>query len=180
MNDIVLLEPTTEYIDQIKNFVDEVIKYDIDNENQFAGCLGINKCKSINEWIDICRLRKDESTCSLTGVDVPSHMFIAVRISDNRVVGMIDLRHHINHPVLGAWGGHVGYTVLPSLRGKGIGKIMLKLDIDKAKELGIKKMLVTCHSSNIPSRNIILANGGIYEKTIKVDEEEFERYWILV
>ncbi len=40
-------------------------------------------------------------------------------ILDNRVVGAIDLRHHIDHPILGTWGGHCGYSVRPSERRKG-------------------------------------------------------------
>ena len=39
--------------------------------------------------------------------------------ADNRVVGIIDLRHHIDHPIRSLWGGHIGYTVRPSERGNG-------------------------------------------------------------
>ena len=46
-------------------------------------------------------------------------MYIAVRKTDDKIVGVIDLRHHINHPILGTWGGHCGYSVRPSERGKG-------------------------------------------------------------
>lgn len=30
---------------------------------------------------------------------VPLHMYLAVRRKDHKIVGMIDLRHHMNHPV---------------------------------------------------------------------------------
>ena len=39
-----------------------------------------------------------------TGMLIPSDIFLAVRKSDNRIAGIIDLRHHINHPILGTWG----------------------------------------------------------------------------
>ena len=42
---------------------------------------------------------------------------------DNKIVGMIDLRHHINHPILSVWGGHIGYSVRPTERRKGYAKI---------------------------------------------------------
>lgn len=39
-------------------------------------------------------------------------------------------------------GGHCGYSVRPSERGKGYGKEMLRLNIRNAKRLGIEKVKV--------------------------------------
>lgn len=103
-----------------------------------------------------------------------------MRQSDNRIVGVIDLRHHIDHPILGTWGGHCGYSVRPSERKKGYATEMLRLDILKAKELGIHKMLVTCDEGNVASEKTIIANGGVYENTIDVDGDKMKRYWITV
>ena len=36
---------------------------------------------------------------------------LAIRLCDHKIVGIIDLRHHIDHPILSVWGGHIGYTV---------------------------------------------------------------------
>ena len=69
-------------------------------------------------FMEICELRKSEETCGKVGTTVPSHMYLAVRKRDDKVVGVIDLRHHIDHPILGMWGGHCGYSVRPSERGK--------------------------------------------------------------
>ena len=54
---------------------------------------------------------------------------------------MINLRHHINHPILGTWGGHCGYSVRPSERGKGYAKEMLRLNLQNARAMGIEKLL---------------------------------------
>jgi predicted acetyltransferase len=107
-------------------------------------------------------------------------MYLAVRKSDNRIVGVIDLRHHIKHPILETWGGHCGFSVRPSERGKGYAKEMLRLNIENAKILGIEKLLITCDVENIASEKTILANGGVYEETIEVDGCEIKRYWINV
>jgi len=156
------------------------MEYDAENGDQFAGCLSLDESKSAEEWIKTCELRKSGETCSETGTAVPSHTYLAVRKSDDKVVGVIDLRHHINHPILGTWGGHCGYSVRPSERGKGYAKEMLRLNIQNAKTMGIEKILVTCNVRNEVSEKTILANGGVYEKTIDVDDSKIKRYWITV
>lgn len=179
MSEIELIEPHIEYADDIWAFRDEILKNDEGNEDIFAGCMSLDDCASAEEWIRICELRKDEKTCEQTGVNVPSTTYLAVRKSDNRIVGIIDLRHHINHPILGTWGGHSGYSVRPSERGRGYATDMLKLNLEKARERGIDKFLVTCSEENKASEHVILKNGGIFEKNMDVDGIIIKRYWII-
>lgn len=180
MEEIKLISPSTDYAEDIWAFRSEIFEKDADSEDQFAGCMSLDKSSSAEEWIHICELRKSEETCRKVGTEVPSDMYLAIRQSDNRIVGIIDLRHHINHPILGTWGGHCGYSVRPSERGKGYAKEMLRLNIQNAKELGIEKMLVTCDAGNFASEKTILANGGVFEKFIDVDGTQMKRYWIRV
>ena len=180
MTDIYLIEATPEYAEQVWQFRQEIFDCDKDSESQFAGCLSLDEAASAEEWIRLCQLRRSETTCKQTGVDVPSTTYFAIRKKDNRLVGIIDLRHHINHPILGTWGGHCGYTVRPSERGHGYAKEMLRLNLNNAKELGIERLLITCHSDNAASEKTIIANGGIYEKMIVVDGIEIKRYWVKV
>ena len=70
-------------------------------------------------------------------------------------------------------------------RGNGYGKEILRLGLEKCKELGIDKVLVTCKDTNIASRKCILANGGkledkrqIHDAQNKDDGVILERYWI--
>ena len=180
MTDLKLIEVTPEYAGQLWQFRKEVFEHDPDDGNRFAGCMSIESASSAEKWIKMCQLRKSTTTCKQVGVDVPSTTYFAVRKSDNKLVGVIDLRHHINHPILGTWGGHCGYTVRPSERGHGYAKEMLRLNLSNAKELGIEKILITCHSDNAASEKTIIANGGIYEKMIVVDGIEIKRYWVKV
>ncbi|MBR5712306.1 MAG: GNAT family N-acetyltransferase [Lachnospiraceae bacterium] len=180
METIRLVTPDPGYAEDIWAFRKEILERDADNENQFAGCLSMDKCGSAEEWIRLCILRSKNDTCEETGVKVPSNTYLAVRQSDNRIVGIIDLRHHIDHPILGTWGGHCGYSVRPSERGKGYAAEMLRLNIGNARKLGIRKMLVTCDSDNFASEKTILANGGVFENTIEVDGTVMKRYWITI
>ena len=180
MNEINLIEANTKYAEQVWQFRQEVLVCDGNSESKFAGCLSLDEATSAEEWIHWCQLRTSEETCGQTGVDVPSTTYFAIRKSDDRLVGIIDLRHHINHPILGTWGGHCGYTVRPSERGNGYAKEMLRLNLCHSKELGIEKLLIACHSDNAASEKTIISNGGIYEKSIVVYGTEIRRYWITI
>ena len=176
MEKIKLIEPTIEYEKDIWDFRQEIL--DSDDNDKFAGCGTLERCTSANEWIENCKSRSNKDTCPSD--KVPSNVFIAVRISDNRIVGIIDLRHHIDHPILSTWGGHIGYYVRPTERRKGYGKEMLRLNLLNAQKLGIKKVLITCNKDNLASEKTIVANGGVFESLITVNDEIMKRYWITV
>lgn len=109
MEEIKLLKPTMEYEEEIMSFRHEML----DTNDSFAGCGSLRNCSSTDEWIKILENMENEETCPIGGVT--SSTYISVRLSDNKVVGIIDLRHHINHPILSVWGGHMGYSSYCSL-----------------------------------------------------------------
>ena len=71
-------------------------------------------------------------------------------------------------------GGHIGYSIRPSERGKGYAKESLRQGLQVAKDKNIHRALVTCSIKNPASRAVILANGGQLEDI----RHETERYWI--
>ncbi|RCW73261.1 GNAT family N-acetyltransferase [Saliterribacillus persicus] len=99
-------------------------------------------------------------------------------VDNNEVIGVINLRHRLSHKLFNQ-GGHIGYGIRPSKRRKGYATTMLLLAFEKARELGLKKVLLVCNSSNNPSIKVILNNGGIRD-TDFIDEENnlLKRFWI--
>jgi predicted acetyltransferase len=100
-------------------------------------------------------------------------------VDGEKYIGRLDLRHKLNDH-LREVGGNIGYDIRPSEREKGYGTQILKLGLEKAKELGLKKVLLTCTDGNTPSEKIIVKNGGVYEdKKFHEGHRVFKkRFWI--
>lgn len=114
---------------------------------------------------------------SLSAESVRSNMFFL--LAEDKLIGSGNLRHQLNAG-LAVMGGHIGYNVRPSERQKGYGSLILKLTLEKARDIGLKRVFLTCDTDNIASAKIIEKHGGrlenriIYEKTGKL----ISQYWI--
>jgi predicted acetyltransferase len=100
--------------------------------------------------------------------------------SDGAVVGVSRLRHHINTPFLASEGGHIGYDVAPSSRGKGYGHLALRAALVEARKLGVNRVLLFVDESNGASRRVIERRGGELEAInfSKHWSQRVCRYWI--
>lgn len=109
---------------------------------------------------------------------VPANLYLLVDDISGRVLGALQLRHHIDHPRLRDAGGHIGYGVRTSERGRGYATEMLRLGLEHARELGLDRVLVSCLDTNIASAKVIETNGGVYERMTEQDGEPLRLYWI--
>jgi predicted acetyltransferase len=107
---------------------------------------------------------------------VPAHTYFLV-CNNKRIFGAINIRHCLNE-YLFQFGGHIGYGIRPSERGKGYASLMLGMALPIAKKLGIDEVLVTCDKNNTASAKTIIKNGGILENEVMEEEEIVQRYWI--
>ena len=100
-------------------------------------------------------------------------------MGDDSWIGLLTLRLHINDQFLHS-GGHIGYVIRPSKRRRGYGTLLLRMGLDKAREHGLSRVLLTCDETNIGSRKIIEANGGQFENAVVVAGQTARklRYWI--
>lgn len=94
-----------------------------------------------------------------------------------RVLGAIDFRHELNDYLL-HYAGHIGYGIRPSCRGKGLAPYMLALCLEKARERGLARVLVTCDDENQASASTIEDCGGELENRVEEDGRLTRRYWI--
>ena len=171
MEKIILVKPDLSYADEIIKYKEEALK-----ENPLInGSAGLNRFSSIKDWLEELKKRSSEATVP-EGL-VPSSTYLGVREKDNYIVGMIDIRHYLNE-YLTQVGGNIGYSVRKTERNKGYAKQMLKLALEKCKELKIKKVLITCDEDNITSEKVILSANAKFEDIRNVDGENKKRFWI--
>jgi predicted acetyltransferase len=98
-------------------------------------------------------------------------------VEDETYLGAISLRHELNDFLLDA-GGHIGYGVRPSARRRGLATWALGETLDRARELGLTRVLVTCEDSNVASARTIEGNGGVLEDVRTTTLGLTRRYWI--
>ncbi|WP_339003470.1 GNAT family N-acetyltransferase [Fusobacterium polymorphum] len=171
MEKIILVKPNLSYADEIIKYKEESLK-----ENPLInGSAGLNRFSSIEDWLEELKKRSSEDTAP-EGL-VPSSTYLGIREKDNYIVGMIDIRHYLNE-YLTQVGGNIGYSVRKTERNKGYAKQMLKLALEKCKELKIKKVLITCDEDNIASEKVILSANAKFEDIRCIDGENKKRFWI--
>ena len=171
MDKIILVKPDLSYADEIIKYKEESLK----ESPLINGSAGLDRFSSIEIWFEELKKRSCEDTVP-KGL-VPSSTYLAVREKDNYIVGMIDIRHYLNK-YLTQVGGNIGYGVRKTERNKGYAKQMLKLALEKCKELKIKKVLITCDEDNIASEKVILSVNAKLEDIRNVDGENKKRFWI--
>lgn len=124
----------------------------------------------------LLRWEGDESDAAFEKGFVPSTILFMVD-ENIKIYGAVHIRHTLNDILL-KHGGHIGYGVRASERGKGFATKILAQALPITKGYGIEKALVTCDKENTPSAKTIIGNGGVLEDEILQDGVVVQRYWI--
>ena len=168
MEDISLIEPTPKLAEDFCSMATEFLAEGDDRYSQAMA--------DVAKFVKWCAQ-------GVVGADlppgrVPWSTFWLVR-DRQRILGCCRLRHQLN-AYLEQEGGHIGYDIRPSERGKGYATYLLRLTLEKARQIGLTRVLLTADTANVASWRVIEKNGGAIESETGSPEtgELLRKYWI--
>jgi predicted acetyltransferase len=145
-------------------------------DHRFSGTsFGRAEC-DLQAFLQECR--DSESGRNIPTDKVPQSTYWLANESQ-LAVGVVRVRHRLNDRLF-QYGGHIGYYVKPAERGRGYGKLALRLGLEQLRGLGVDRALLTVNPANLFSIRVVLANGGIQDGQgiAPVSGEVVNRYWI--
>ena len=135
------------------DFINEFYQY---NSN-INGVGGLHRFLDNYEgWLD--KLEEDYTRIP-NEEKVPALTYFLVRSNDNRIVGMVNIRLALNEK-LQKFGGHIGYGIRPTERGKGYNKINLYLALKVCDAHNINEVLMDADLDNPASWKTMESLGG--------------------
>jgi len=112
MQKIKLIKPTI----KDKNLVLDYKKEFIVSSDSMDGTAGLMDEELFEKWFE--ELIENSSEATVQEGFVPSNTYLAMTLEDNKLVGIISIRHRLND-FLSRHGGNIGYSVRKSERKKG-------------------------------------------------------------
>lgn len=172
-NELMFVRPSEEYFSELMAYKKEFLE----RGDSMDGCGPLRRCEDMKEYLEVVNSYLSKET--LPEKMVVASQFLCIRKSDNKLVGMIQVRHYFND-YLEKYAGHIGYSVRPSERRQGYATWMLENIKTFCRSINLDKILVCCLDDNEGSRKTILNNGGVYDRTVYCEAENLylERYWI--
>ena len=171
MSRLYLKFPTLSDKEKVLDFKNEFIL----SGQKMAGVAGLDRLEKFEDWLSKITRDLKQETCD--DGKVPSTLYLSFRGGDNKLVGIVQVRHKLNQHLLD-YGGNIGDCIRPSEQGKGYGTEQIALALEKCRELKMEMVLITCFKSNIASARTIQKNNGILENEVIDTGELKQRYWI--
>ena len=170
-HDIILVRPTIELKEQALAYREEHFQH---GERIICGSELFDKTECYEDWLTDVTRNTDPETVNPDWVVTDT--FFAVRPSDGRIIGMIDLRHTLNEFLKDL--GNCGYSVRPTERKKGYATQMLHLLLQTARAAGMDALHISVEKENTASIKVIQKNGGVYERSFSFEGETADIYRI--
>lgn len=174
MEGLRLIRPSKEYREQAIEYINEFIKYN----SLIHGAANLDKyIDNYDEWLLKIEHERNMIPGSVEG-RVPAETYMLIRLKDNKLLGIINIRLMLNEYLLN-YGGHIGYGIRPTERRKGYASYQLYLALKMCLEKGLDRVLITCDKENIASAKTIISCCGVLEnELLEEDGSMCQRYWI--
>ena len=169
---ITLKRPIKEYESEAVAFRDEFFD---NGETTINGSELLDQMESYDEWLK--SVTDNISPDTVNPSWVVTDTYFAFDENDS-IVGIIDLRHELNDFLKDF--GNCGYSVRPSERRKGYATQMLKLILERARQIGMDRLQLSVEPTNEASVKTITTNGGKYERGFTYEGEEAAVYMIVL
>lgn len=162
-------EPSLKRKEDAMDYINEHVKYNsnINGSGSLAEYV-LNKDKTYEQWLE--QINNNKS--NLANIFwVPSKTYFLVRESDEKIVGMINIRLSLND-YLKDGAGHIGYGIRKSKQGMGYATKGLKMLIELAKKIiPENEIYLSVHKDNLASLKVQQKNGAY------IDHEDEEEYY---
>lgn len=175
MEKFFLERPSIKRKNEIIEYINEFVEYK-SNINGTGALDKILEGYTFEQALDRCLNMEDREYAEKVG-RCPGKTFLLIRVSDNKIVGTINIRWNLNDKML-RFGGHIGYGIRPTERRKGYNKINLYLGLKVCDKHGIEKVFMDADLDNPASWKTMEAFGGVrireyfddvFEKAMVVD-----------
>ncbi|MBO9626875.1 MAG: GNAT family N-acetyltransferase [Microbacterium sp.] len=172
---IELISPTTDFFD---SWAEAVAEFDGDHIDGSGTQAPVTPDRAtLDALIEKARMLADTSAELPEGAVYNDLYWL---VDDGEVVAFLSFRHTLNEWLREA-GGHIGYAVRPSRRRQGYATAALALGLERAREIGLDRVLVTCDDDNVGSYRTIENAGGVLQDVSDQTERGhalLRRYWI--
>ncbi|MBU5228026.1 GNAT family N-acetyltransferase [Clostridium senegalense] len=167
---IKLIEANEKYL---KSYIEAYDEYEDNHVTTYA----FNDARSYDIFVKYDNYKNERN---LKPNRVGASYFWLVDDEKDLFIGEISIRHNLTDALL-QYGGHIGYGIRYSEWNKGYGTFMLKLALEKAKEMDISRILITCDDDNYASAKIMENNDMVLQDKVEnlIDGQKIltRRYW---
>ncbi len=179
MEQFFLTRATLDMEEGIRDYLSEFVEYgsNINGTGFFKKILNGRSFREAlvrNEYLEDSEYAKKTGKC-------PGKTLFLIRADDRKIIGAVNLRWDLDEEML-KFIGHIGYSIRPTERRKGYGKLNLYLALKESEKLGLDRVMISCRVSNPASDRTIQALGGVLERSDidPADGELTNVYWIEV
>lgn len=170
-----LIEPSVENEHEIAEMIEEFV---LNGEEKAYGASKASKYKdNYLEWIDYLRGIKSPSEAMINKGYTPTIQYVLY--DGDEVIGFFCARLSLTEVLMHA-GGHVGYSIRPSKRGRGYATNGLKLLLEKFRSYGLDAVMLCCYEENVKSAAVIEKCGGVFDSTVIYEGRRIKKFWIKI